>query len=270
MFKSDKFIYVHMKKTAGTHITKLLSQLFEGEMVGTIKHNVATSEHLKSTPYFIGSIRNPWDWYLSLWTFGVAGRGELHYRLTKLELSFMWHTVLKNRYAGLRYLFDKVISEVKKTWHDVYRRSDDIASFRRWLKLIHDPATSRLLADGYGGPGRHIGLMTYYYLVTYCRYGRPKKPLDLGDFEQLRRFDEDACYIDSFIRQEALEESLCAACEPIRTLSPAEKSLVFKAEKTNTSFRSCRIRDYYDQASIDIIQNRDRLIVEKFNYSPPK
>ena len=48
-----------------------------------------------------------------------------------------------------------------------------------------------------------------------------------------------------------------------------EKKLILDAKRSNASLRSLSILDYYDSESIDLIGHRDRLLIDKFNYSPP-
>lgn len=282
MFKCDELTYIQLQKTAGNHIVGLLTQLFGGEVSG--KHNPATPEQLRAAPYFIGSIRNPWDWYVSLWTFGVGGRGILRRRLTERS---GWSTVkatLKNPAAnyrqGLLALTKDLTKDVNR-WRRVYTRSDDVGSFRRWLAMIHGDGGGDVTAgeEDYDDP--HLGLMTRRYLSLYCRRDVPtparvaaRVPLahtawDERHFARLREFEAAACYIDYFVRQESLAETLCAALENIRPLTAAEKSQIAAAAKTNTSHRPLTLAAYYDPASVDLIRTRDRLIVEKFAYQPP-
>jgi hypothetical protein len=75
MFITDKLIYIQMPKTGSTHIALLLSQIFDGKEAE--KHIAASKDQINSGVYLLSSIRNPWDWYLSLWTFGVQGNGSL-------------------------------------------------------------------------------------------------------------------------------------------------------------------------------------------------
>lgn len=281
MFKCDQFVYVHMQKTGGNHIAGLMAQLFAGERVGrgASWHNPATAAQLKSTPYFIGSIRNPWDWYVSLWTFGVGGRGALRQQLTRRNLLPALKATLKNPREYRRCI--AALRRDVNTWRNVYRRNDDVVSFRRWLALLHgsNPRDRSWQDDGYYPVSHQIGLMTYRYLFVHCRYpiNAQSKPVnsnwnanpDFSRFEQLHAFDQQACYIDYFIRQETLTENLCAAVEKIRPLSAAEKTMIVNADKTNASLRPLPLIDYYDQASLDLIGARDRLIIDKFNYQPP-
>ena len=95
MFKSDHIIYIQMQKTGCTHIASLLSSLFNGEQIG--KHNAAPADDItQKDKFFLSSIRNPWDWYLSLWTYGIQGSGGLRNRLTTRNLTRSLSQTMKN------------------------------------------------------------------------------------------------------------------------------------------------------------------------------
>jgi len=269
MFKTKELIYIQMQKTASTHIALLLSKIFDGEQIG--KHNPATKEEILSGRYFLSSIRNPWDWYLSLWTFGVQGKGGLRYRLTNKNIS----NIIKQTIDNPKENFKQLITELLKNtnlWQNIYTSSEDIKSFRKWLKLIHNPKYSRFLGEGYGDTNIYnfCGFMTYRYLYLCCdNIGEIRNSREIVNYEKLIEFEKNNCYIDFFIRQETLEDSLCEVIEKIRPLTESERELIYKAKKTNTSKRKLSISDYYDKESIELIANRDRLLIEKFNYSPP-
>jgi len=245
LFITDKLIYIQMQKTGCTHIASLLSKIFDGEQIG--KHNPASDKQIKTNDYFISSIRNPWDWYLSLWTFGVQGGGGLADRLT---------------------------NKIKNTslWKEVYSDSTDVELFRRWLKLIHTPSNSGYLNKEYGRTAiiDFCGFMSYRYLRLCCL--EPRKLDDqrlISNFTDLTQFEAEACYIDFFIRQESLEKDFLKAIEKIRPLKQEEKDSVFSAEKVNISKRPFKISQYYDSESIELIYNRDKLLIDKFGYVPP-
>lgn len=269
MFQCDELIYIQLQKTGCTHIAFLLSKLFQGEQIG--KHNAATDDQLASGRYFISSIRNPWDWYLSLWTYGVQGSGGIRYRLTKRHV---WRAIktatVSPRKACVSALHE--ISKPARTWRSVYDRSDNIASFRKWLKLIHDPANRHPLGEGYGFTSvpSHCGFMTYRYLRLCCRnLARLSHGNLISRFGDIVRFEKENCYINHFIRQESLENDFCKAIEKVRPLSTQEREFVFKAKPTNTSQRSLTLADYYDRESIDLVSRREKLLLDKFGYAPP-
>lgn len=280
MFISDELIYIQMQKTASNHIVTLLSQLFEGQIIG--KHNCASTEQIQTTPYFIASIRNPWDWYLSLWTFGVGGRGTVWERLTQKSLINLPKMLLINPKNGYQYYLNFLKKNTKK-WQTVYQKNDDIAAFRQWLAWIHHIDNAYDLNEGYGDSNisHQVGFMTYRYLYLCCGFNPLPKQLNtkqlnteqlntnLADFSVLKNFDKQHCYINDFIPLENLGATLIKVLEKIRPLSDAEKSLIQNSEKTNTSSRPFPVGDYYNNQSIDLIANRDRLLIEKFNYLPP-
>jgi len=270
MFKSKELIYIQLQKTGCTHIASLLSKLFEGKIIGS--HNAATPKLIKSGRFFISSIRNPWDWYLSLWTFGCQGRGSLWRHLAKRANPLQ---VLKaqrrNPFKVIQACFDEMTRDVEK-WRRVYDKASDVTSYRKWLKMIHSSGNSRYLGEGYSDTTitGQCGFMTYRYLYLCCRDPRQLKMPDvISCYEELVNFNKKNCYIDYFVRQEALEDSLFEAIELVRPLTERDRDVILSAKKTNTSERPFSIQDYYDQESIDLIGNRDRLIIDKFNYIAP-
>jgi len=270
MFQSEQFIYIQMPKTGSAHIVILLSELFDGEEVG--KHNAAKKEQVNSGRFFISSIRSPWDWYLSLYTFGVLEKGGVWRRLTTEKQSYpSAKSVIKSPFKELSK-FLKIQKDTKMR-RNLYDKNCNIASFRRWLKFVHDTNNKRLLGEGYGKTviTGLCGFMTYRYLRLCCQnIGELRKPDLIRNYNDLVQFDRRNCYIDFFIHQESLEDDLCKAVENIRSLSIEEKERIYSAEKINISNRSLLISDYYDREAIDLVYNRERFLIEKFGYSPPE
>ena len=266
MFISDSLIYIHMQKAAGSHIVRLLSQLFDGKVVGI--HNAATPTELKSGALVMSSIRNPWDWYLSLWTYGVQGKGAFASRLTQKNFLFPAKSSLRtpqDLLANFRAEFQKD----SNTWSETYADGENVEGFRIWLKLVHDPTNSILLGEGYSGtllPSK-FGFMTHRYLNLCCmNLQRLKNPDFISGYSDLKYFDTANCYIDRFVRQENLETELCDAISAVRKLKDKELDLIYRSQKTNTSHRALTLADYYDEESIELVRQRERLLIEKFDY----
>lgn len=272
MFINDKLIYIQLQKTGGTHIAKLLSKIFDGEQVGS--HNAASINQINSDKYFVSSIRNPWDWYLSLWTYGVQGKGGVMSRLTKKNRRIELMQKLESpmtKTENVQKKLDKVTRNVK-LWCHLYKDNSNAESFRKWLEFIHDPNNAELIGEGYGDSNiaRQCGFMSYRYLKLCCtefnssNYSNPtSNHLDLVNFERKN------CYIDFFIRQESLEEDLCKVIDKIKTITKREKDLIWNAKKTNTSKRPYSLSYYYDKDSINLVYSRDKLLINKFGYEFP-
>src|SRR6476619_6662167 len=80
MFISDRIVFLELQKTGCTHIRDLLRELVGGQLVG--KHNQARRRLFIEGKSFLGSIRDPWDWHVSLWAFGCQGKGSVHISVT--------------------------------------------------------------------------------------------------------------------------------------------------------------------------------------------
>jgi len=271
MFITDQLIYIQLPKTGCNHITLLLSKVFDGEKAR--KHSAASDDQINSDTYFLSSIRNPWDWYLSLWTFGVQGGGVLRNRLTNRNYrAALKSSSLRNPLKVHSALLHETTKDVS-LWRDVYDDCRNVESFRKWLKLIHTPNNARLLGEGYGRSAitGFCGFISYRYLRLCCSEpGKLNDPRFISNYTDLVQFEKKACYIDFFIRQDSLEDNFCKVVEKIRPLTQEEKDEIYGLKKTNTSKRPLAISDYYDKESIDLIRSRDRLLIEKFDYAPPK
>jgi hypothetical protein len=270
MFITDQLTYIQMQKTACTHITSLLSYLYGGTQLR--KHSAASDAQISASDYFLSSIRNPWDWYLSLWTYGVQGHGALMKRLTLRQ----YHKALKLFLLDSKknkHLLLNTASKDLSLWRSVYGKADNVQLFRQWLKLIHSPQNASLLGEGYGSTGisEFCGFMSYRYLDLCCSgFSIITTQEKIFDYDELVIFEKNNCYIDFFIRQECLEDNFFEAVKRIKPLLREEKEVVLKAKQVNKSQRLLSISDYYDKESIDLIYKRDRLVVDKFGYTPPQ
>lgn len=267
MFVSDSLIYIHMQKTAGSHIVRLLSQIFAGTVVG--KHNAASSAILQSGARVISSMRNPWDWYLSLWTYGVQGKGAFSERLTKKKFGYPLKSTFHNAQDVVGNFYSEWVKDTDR-WRETYACGDDANAFRSWLNMIHDPANGRVLGEGYSATvlPKEFGFMTHRYLSLCCSNTvKLKNPHLIKGFEDLKAFDLDSCYVDRFILQERLEADFCEVVSSVRPLNQSEIDLVYSGQKTNASSRALALADYYDDQTIDLVGQRERLLVEKFGYS---
>lgn len=269
MFICPDLLYIQMQKTGCTHITRLLGRLFRGREIG--KHVAASPRQIVATPLRISSIRNPWAWYVSLWTFGVQGDGVLHHRLTNRSLRRPLTECLRHPARFPRPFLTENRRDVA-AWRQVYTDANDVDAFRAWLRMVLDPVNASFLGEGYGelAVTPPCGYMTHRYLSLCCRSPRDlERSGRFSSFADLSDFDRERCYIDFFIRQESLEEGLCEAVGRVRPLTTSDRSIIDSGQHTNTSQRTRPVGDYYDDALQALVGQRDRLIVEKFGYHPP-
>jgi hypothetical protein len=256
MVIGDKFIYLELHKTGCTHIRRLFDSLLDVEVVG--KHNSLSQvygnhEREWKGKHIIGSVRNPWAWYVSLWAYGANGRGDLFQRTTKLTKKKLLHLDFFSA----------------KKWQKVYSDPDNPKLFKEWLRMIMQSDNHWLLDDTYHKtklcPSH--GFMTYRFLYLYSSLS--KEDL-INQSPVIESFDRILA-VQTFIKNERLEEDFITSLEKAK--QPLEKQkiqiiLAAKNNKTNTSKRR-PIQEYYDAQTIQLIADKEKYIIEKFGYQVP-
>lgn len=267
MVITDKLIYLELQKTASAHIEALLTQLVGGKQLGVHKP-FQGSEYVGKA--IIGSIRNPWDWYVSVWAYGCSGRGGLQRYLTQRGFKKILLGVRDGRFAES---WHELIKRTRP-WKPLYRNSRDVQRFRRWLKLVCDPRQRRAIDWQYSihPVSRFAGLMTYRYGRLYLKDFLQKHSFPaLRNLSDLRDFDKKSNLLNHVICVESLEDDLIRVLGEIGyRLSPEDIDFVRKAkrEKENTSEHGA-VAPYYDQAAVNLVAQREAFIVQKYGYQPP-
>lgn len=242
MYVGRDLVFVQLQKTASTHVARLLHALLGGLLIeGPRKH--APIPPVMRDRFVLGSIRDPWAWYVSLWSFGVAERGALQLRVTR-----------------------RTTPDRAAQWREVYRSVDDVAGFRRWLTMIHDPVMAQDLREGFEPGAVPYGLLTHRYRSICWDTGADDVG---GSTSDLLAADRQRCYVDAFVRVEDLERTLVDNLERVVGLTSEQRARIETAGFTNRSPRSLDRRAYYDASSARLVAEREALVVERFGYESP-
>lgn len=268
MLISDKFIYFELQKTGSTHVRKVLHRVPAVQTTIIGKHNcyhellkpiLSDFEHKTK----IGNIRNPWDWYVSLWAYGCMGKGGLHQRLTtypKLTTRFGLKTIAKNL-----FYYNKLYQR-KDIWLKLYSDKDNTKYFKNWLKLV-------LEEDGIGlrenyknsSIASEIGLFTFRYLKLFT-HGGEDKIRDLKTYKEVSRHEKNQNFIDIIFHNESLNQELIEKAPEIGLKRSTVKGVISELDaKTNTSIRK-DYRHYYDSETTELVHKKDKLIIDKYEY----
>ena len=217
MFISNDFVFLELHKTGCSHIRNILKELLSGDLVGG--HNQANSNLFSEGRTFLGSIRDPWEWYTSLWAYGCDNKGGVFYSVT--------------REIDTKCLSSRSRSPQK--WKDTYKDVNDAEAFRAWLYMMHDTKHLMDIGEGYGASSvsRTAGLLTFRYLKLFCTKRGDSKKLDyLSTFDQIKSYENEFCFIDRFIRKESLESDLFRALEDFSVgISNDRKSEILSRKK---------------------------------------
>lgn len=278
MFVSPKLVYTELHKTGGSHIGQWLNKVLVGEQIG--KHNRIPSNLWDRV--IIGSVRNPWDWYVSLWAYGCGKKGTVYSRTTRrFDASYynrQLHAEMGFKRTRLTFSIQQFLHDVVKpvrSWQACYHNFRDAAAFRRWLNLLFVHERRFDVGEGYGFStvSESFGLMTYRFLKLYSRLGNQlyKDPA-LATLQGIKEVWERKQLTSYVIRNESLEDGLLAALDYADCFITDEHRyaiLAARDQRTNASKR-LPVEYYYDQESLALVHNKERFIVENFSYLPPK
>ncbi len=256
---SDKLVYLELQKTASTLIGSVLVDLFGAEDRYP-KHGLLPADCRDR--FVIGSVRNPWDYYVSLWSFGGGGEGGLHQRLTRRHLRRAWR--------GLPRLAP-LLDELRKPtadWQSTYAEPHTPERFRSWLSRVHDVRRAGQIEAPYGASQlrRVAGYATYRYCRLYS--GDLDAVLRATTPAELRSRAATGWLPDAYIRTERLADDLLdavrrAGCRVDDVLERAVR------ERTETAVNRSEHRpypDYYDDSSRQLVAERDALLIERHEY----
>jgi hypothetical protein len=241
MIEYDGFIYLDVYRTGSTLVLKRIAEATGRKPLRFHRHASVSRGRplavLSRKPAFV-AVRNPWDWYVSLWAFGAGGNSAIRRYLAAILTE-----------AEIASLYD-------------WRRP--APSFRHWMRIIHDPSKlDRFMAEHMPQSGLSplMGLYSYRFLRVATYYPRLllRKPFVGSAAGHLQRFKS----YGEVLRTETLDDdldslflklSLPVKPRPTRTMNASERTLA-------------SYRDYYDDETRDLVARRDRLFSEIFGYS---
>jgi hypothetical protein len=269
MFVSDKIVFVELHKTGTSHIKKLLSKLLEGQNMG--KHNPAPPDFFKDGRSFIGSVRNPWEWYISLWAFGCNRKGAVYFWLTRPKGQIRGLGWRSNPFKAASLLFTDLSGKPGK-WKRCYSDVKDAMGFREWLRMMYNRKYRNDVGEEYNAWNMKFfcGFYTYRYLKLFCRNTDSRNFYQLATYSELKDFESSQCYINHFIRNEHLEIDIISVLESCGiVLSEQEKEMIFSSGRSNVSQGKQKAEYYYDKDTVKLVADREKLIIEKFGYTQP-
>jgi hypothetical protein len=258
MFISDQLVYLQLQKTGCTHVAKLLGNVCSGVQID--KHNRLSPDLRESGRNILGSVRNPWDWYVSLWAFGCSNHGGLHHRL-----------VSESRHGCVSAPGGASILEDHAEWRIAYSSVDDPSLFKKWLRMIHDPSRRHDLGEGYAESpiSLYSGFYTYRYAYLYSKTAENLYSEAMASAENLRALIDDNV-LDFTIHNERLEDDLLEALSRCGVkLNPNQVQYIRSAQRTNASPGRYPTPFYYDEEMIELVRRRDAVLIDRYGYTAP-
>lgn len=271
MFISEKVIFLELHKTGCTHIRNILKKLLGGYFFH--QHNNLDSSINTKNKIILGSIRDPWEWYTSLWAYGCDKKGQVYKEVTTKKKLLDLNLGIKTYPLAAFHNFLSRLSKDPQKWQETYSDVNNADNFKKWLYMLNNKSFWYDVGQGYGVSNiSHIaGLLTFRYLKLFCCKKETISGLKkILTYEKLLKFENENCFIDYFIRNESLEEDIFKILNLIKiNISEKQKKEIMNQPKTNRSSRRFDTSYYYDDKSENLVLSREKLIVEKFGYTPP-
>jgi hypothetical protein len=271
MIINERLIYLQMQKTGCSHIERVLASHVDARPHGP-KHGRLHVDPGKRV--VLGSVRNPWAWYVSLWAYGCGPAGNFRASLTRpaergwRRGSQYLRLAPRRVLRGLRPEAPQLRRE-PDMWRRLYGDTGDVHRFRAWLRAVLIPPGRDQLPEGYpdSGLSRFAGFMTYRFVRLNSRVADwDRRHRRIRDLPALRDFWDESRAIGSCVRTEQLERDLAAALTKAGyDIDP--DGITAKARANASSHRPWE--DYYDQETASLVASRDAFIIETFGYDPP-
>lgn len=246
MLQKGRLVYLDNQKTGSTFLVNFFCEEVVGNLRHFRKHWVAPGKRKRNAEVWVLSIRNPFDLYVSLWSFNQQKKGPT------------WGA------------FDPALREA------CFGIEGDPTSFRRWLQHLF--AADGLVNTNVSDPhpvavqiekAKQLGVGLATYRTLLFASASPDLPNWFSDFARLG-VDQRAEWfrahsrVDVTIRQEFLAEDLGQIIETsdVEFHDGALKRLQV-AKPVNTS-RHAPAMDFYDAATEAMVRQRDQLLLELF------
>lgn len=252
MIEYESLIYLDVNRTGSGQVIDLFERILDEPVLRRRRHGPITWRRpwAPRGKVVFATVRNPWDWYVSLWAWGLDGKSAVH----------RW----------LRHALPK--EELRALYHPA-----EPAVFRRWLAAIHDPAfAQRFLRERYpqSGLAPFMGFYTYRFQRTTTTYpGLFLRRWRIGGPDAIRDFHRRRKAYGAVLRLERLRDDLeCfvgANRERCRFRPDAQSTIIAAADRqrVHASRRPFDgYSDYYDDEARDLVARRDRFFIEEFGY----
>lgn len=255
MMVTDRLVFLHLQKTGGSFVQRVLSEHFGARQIGL--HNRLEALGDPGKRLVAGSVRNPWDWYVSLFTFGCRKMGDfradlLHGAAARAVAPACGTGATVAGVASLCY------------------KSPTPANFRRWLRLILHPEHARVLGEGYDRFSwrGEMGFYTHRYLRLFLREASRLSDGSLPAPELLANQLDGWVVVDRMLRTESLVDDLVALLREVEApLAREKEAAVRHARRVNVSRNDRGYRDWFDGGTIDLVAEREQVIIRRHGYS---
>lgn len=242
------FTLNHLPKAGGTFLRQVVRASLRSQSTHIEpEYSRLTAEDL-STTFVVGLIRNPFDWYISLWSYNSDGHGAFLDALTQKQ---------RDEYLGNG-------QGAHRRWGD---SDEDVERFRKWIRLVNH---------------EKMGVLTYRFFFSYV--SQPNRASNFSLTSTARQeIQRNSSLLDAMEHgYQAAKKQICwvhtenivndvRSCLEEYELPSGRGSLVdwgsfeeLAARSGHNPSNHASCGTFYDQSTIDYVVKSDRHVFEIF------
>lgn len=258
MLIGDKIIFSHLQKTGGTYIASELTRSFPKLTNIKVKHATLNKKIIKNKKLVIGSIRDPYSYYISLWSYGCENRGGLKDRLCSNSSNIK--PLIKLFFSNSNFRLSDFNLFKNKRWNYLYSDVNNFNNFREWLFLINDKKSffdSCLPVSDEMDNGMFLGFYTRRFINQYFNYELSKSNKIV--------FNSLNSYVNTWIYMNDMKRTLNDAISKINQYEiHVNKKFKISDNKINESKHE-KISYYYDIKTKNLVSKLDKFVLKQIN-----
>jgi hypothetical protein len=264
MIIGDNFFITEMPKTGTTFLRNYFRQYKNIKITShhdTVDENQKLNLSIKK--FKVGTIRNPYLWYLSFWKWSCKEKKKspLYSDIISRRIKIR-RLKLNNNLP--KYLFTQIFKDknkLKLLFEDVNSKEN----FNLFLKiLLNFEHRNNVSSDFSFIPHKKLGYMTYYFLIQNIskKYYRNLYNSDQKFTLILKNLDKKID-INYFFKTESLERDIKIFLKKVNL--PIKKFGDLKKNSTSNNFNKS-FKKFFTKENLELIEKKDAYLFKKFKY----
>ena len=264
MIIGKNFFISEMPKTGTTFLRNYFAQYKNVEL--TIHHETINQNKRYNLLEFknrIGIIRNPYEWYLSLWKWSCKKKrgSPIYSDLVSIRLKLK-RLILNKRLFG--YIFSQIIKDRKKL-KILFQDVNSKKNFNEFLNIMLNFKNRQIIGSNYSFvPFEDLGYMTYvFFSQNVLRKNYNKIYNSSYKFNEVLSYNDSKIYTNVFFKTENLNYNLKKFLTKnnmkIKNFNILDDNSTSKVLKKN-------FKNFFSTKNILLIEKKEDYLFKKFNY----
>lgn len=249
-----------MNKTGSVYVNNRLKSLNRDYYFK--HHEIPSDKIIASNRIKFGTIRDPFSWYVSLWSYGCLKnkKSGVYNNLTRSKffksIGNVDNKIKAITKKNLAFINLNLMYNTKTLYSDV----TNPVLFRKWLKIILSDEFSPVVnypmyhSNLYKYGGLFTARMIKFYFNNH-KLNECKINLDKG----LRFFLDHNCYIDDFLETNNLDSNLSAFFEKYNFHLGSKNREVIKKNVSSVNI------NHYCTETYNLVMNKEQILINYMN-----